>query len=173
MPSNSTKILLRKNHSTISQAPHSLISEKPAEIHRIWSCMKSFNRRTAVLLLCNACVSAAFWTYTREDVRYRYIRVKVKVTPQQATKAQRGRWCTALLFLQPRRKMGVGGQHHAPAALSPGKTRYTLGGPKGRSWRVQKISPPTGIRSPDRPVHSESLYRLSYPGPPVTDTWPQ
>ena len=26
---------------------------------------------------------------------------------------------------------------------------------------------PTGIRSPDRPARSESLYRLSYPGPPV------
>jgi hypothetical protein len=25
-------------------------------------------------------------------------------------------------------------------------------------------SPPTGIRSPDRPGRSESLYRLSYPG---------
>ena len=25
--------------------------------------------------------------------------------------------------------------------------------------------PPTGIRSPDRPPRSESLYRLSYPGP--------
>jgi hypothetical protein len=51
-----------------------------------------------------------------------------------------------------------------------GKTRYALyrrlGGPKGRSGRVRKISAlPTGIRSPDRPVLSESLYRLSYPGP--------
>jgi hypothetical protein len=26
----------------------------------------------------------------------------------------------------------------------------------------------TGIRSPDRPARSESLYRLSYPGPAVT-----
>ena len=26
--------------------------------------------------------------------------------------------------------------------------------------------PPTGIRSPDRPARSGSLYRLSYPGPP-------
>jgi hypothetical protein len=26
---------------------------------------------------------------------------------------------------------------------------------------------PTGIRSPDRPARSESLYRLSYPGPPL------
>jgi hypothetical protein len=28
-----------------------------------------------------------------------------------------------------------------------------------------KVWPPTGIRSPDRPARSESLYRLSYPGP--------
>jgi len=36
---------------------------------------------------------------------------------------------------------------------------------KVRSGRVQKIWPPTGIRSPDRQTRSESLYRLSYPGP--------
>jgi hypothetical protein len=47
--------------------------------------------------------------------------------------------------------------------LPPGKTRYSLykglGGPQGRSGQVQKISSPTGIRSPDRPARSESLYR--------------
>ena len=51
----------------------------------------------------------------------------------------------------------------------PGKTRYPLyrrlGRPQGRSGRVRKISPPTGIRSPDRAARSESLYRLNYPGP--------
>ena len=66
---------------------------------------------------------------------------------------------------------GVGVQHHAPAALRPGKTRYPLyrrlGGPQGRSGQVRKISAPTGIRSPDRPASSESLYLLSYPGPRV------
>jgi len=44
----------------------------------------------------------------------------------------------------------VGGQHHAPAALPPGKTQYPLyrrlSGPQVRSRWVQKISPPTGIR---------------------------
>jgi len=36
-----------------------------------------------------------------------------------------------------------------------------LGGSQGRSEQVRKISPPpTGIRSPDRPARSESLYRL-------------
>ena len=83
-----------------------------------------------------------------------------KVLPVQATKALR-----AL-------KMGVGGHHHAPAVLPPGKTRYPLyrrlGRPQGRSGRVRKISLPTEIRSPDRPASSESLYRLSYPGPPIT-----
>ena len=61
----------------------------------------------------------------------------------------------------------MGGQGHAPAALPPGKTRYPLyrrlGGPQGRSGRVRKISPPTGIRSPDSPARSQSLYRLRYP----------
>jgi hypothetical protein len=55
--------------------------------------------------------------------------------------------------------------------LPPGKTRYPLyrrlGEPQGRSWRVRKISPPTGIWSPDRPARSQSLYRLSYPAHPL------
>jgi len=45
--------------------------------------------------------------------------------------------------------MGVGGQRHAPAALPRGKSQYPLyrrlGGPQGRSGRVQKISPPPGF----------------------------
>ena len=44
---------------------------------------------------------------------------------------------------------GVGGQRHAPAALTPGKTRYSLyrwlGGPQVRSERVRNILPPPGF----------------------------
>ena len=51
----------------------------------------------------------------------------------------------------------------------PGKTRSslyrTLGGSQGRSEEVRKDLAPTAIRSPDLPDRSESLYRLSYPGP--------
>jgi hypothetical protein len=69
----------------------------------------------------------------------------------------------------------VGGQRHAPAALHPGKTRYPLYRRlcwlRGRSGRVWKISPPTRIRSPDRPARNESLYRLSYPGPHSALRW--
>ena len=57
-----------------------------------------------------------------------------------------------------------------PGRFTTGKEfRYPLyrrlGGPQGRSGRVQKIWPHTGIRSPDSPARSESLYQLSYPGP--------
>ena len=42
--------------------------------------------------------------------------------------------------------MGMGGQHHAQAALPPGKMRYPLyrklGGPQGRFGRMREISPP-------------------------------
>jgi len=65
--------------------------------------------------------------------------------------------------------MGVGGQRHDPAALPPVKTRYPfyrkMCGSQGQSGQFRKISPLTGIRSPDRPACSVSLYRLSYPGP--------
>jgi len=52
--------------------------------------------------------------------------------------------------------MGVCGQRHAPAAL-PRETELRVDG-CGKSR-------PTGIQSSERPVHSESLYRLNNPGP--------
>ena len=59
--------------------------------------------------------------------------------------------------------MGVGGQHHAPAALPPGKTRYPLyrrlGRPQGRSGLVWKISSPLGF-DPRTFQPVTTLYRL-------------
>ena len=50
--------------------------------------------------------------------------------------------------------------------LPPGKTWYPfyrrLGGHQGRSGRAENLSP-TGIRCPDHPGRSQSLYRLNYP----------
>ena len=61
-----------------------------------------------------------------------------------------------------------------PGRFIPGMTRYPLcrrlDGPQGRSGRVQKISPTTEIRSPDRPPRRESLYGLCYPGPALSNT---
>ena len=63
---------------------------------------------------------------------------------------------------------GVGGQRHALAALPPGK-RPGIGGCVGLRAGLDGHgkSRPHGIRSPDRPARSESLYRMSYPGPKV------
>jgi len=65
--------------------------------------------------------------------------------------------------------MGVGGQRHAPAALPPGKdplpTVQEAGWAPGPVWTGAENFTSTRIRSPDRPARSESLYRLSYPGP--------
>ena len=49
--------------------------------------------------------------------------------------------------IQPRRYMGMGGQHHAPAALPPGKTRYPLYRKLGRAGLdgCEKSRPPRGF----------------------------
>ena len=68
------------------------------------------------------------------------------------------------------------GQGHAQAALPRKKkmTRCTLyrwlGGPQRPSGGVRRMSPPTGIRSPDRLTRSESLYRLNYLGSHSSNT---
>jgi len=59
--------------------------------------------------------------------------------------------------------MGVSGQRDAPVALPLLYRRP--GGPPGLVLTGAENLAPTGIRSPDRSSRSESLYRLSYPGP--------
>jgi hypothetical protein len=64
---------------------------------------------------------------------------------------------------------GVGGQRHAPPALSPGKSpgTYFTGnwvvprtGREGYIEERQSLTP-TGLRIPDHDACSESLYRLA------------
>jgi hypothetical protein len=55
---------------------------------------------------------------------------------------------------------GIGWSTPRPGRFTPpGKTLYLLyrrlGGPQSWDGRVRKISPPTGIRFPDRPARSE------------------
>jgi hypothetical protein len=63
----------------------------------------------------------------------------------------------------------VGGQRHAPAALTPGRRlgTYCTGGwlvPRG-GWTGAENVASAGVLSPDRPARSKSLYLLSYRGP--------
>jgi hypothetical protein len=62
--------------------------------------------------------------------------------------------------------MMLGGKLHAPATLP--RERDPVLEVLEAGWTpgpVRKNLAPTGIRSPDRPARSESLYRLSYRGP--------
>jgi hypothetical protein len=67
----------------------------------------------------------------------------------------------------------VGGQHHTLAALPLGKKPNThcIGGWVGPRTGLDGCgkSCPTGIQSPDRLAHSESLYQPSYPCPHFSD----
>ena len=99
-----------------------------------------------------------------DDISYR---CKGKMfTLEQATKAQKvinlgTRWGWVL--------------HATPRPLYPREnTRYPLysrlGGLQGSVWTGAENLAPTGIRSPDLTARSETLYRLSYPGP-ILQTW--
>ena len=76
------------------------------------------------------------------------VKGKGKVHPTTGHKGPKGgqRYSSSLPLSSTLDGGGVGGQHHAPPTLPPGKTRYPLyrrlGGPQGRSERVRKISPP-------------------------------
>ena len=46
-----------------------------------------------------------------------------------------------------------------------------VGWAPGPVWRGAKNLAPTGIRSPDPPARSQSLYRLRYPAHDITTVW--
>jgi len=96
------------------------------------------------------------------------LKVNVEFTLQQAMmKGQRGSRGIAPLFLSTSAldRGGWSTPRHG-RFTPPGKTRYPSyrrpGRPQGWSGWVQKISPPTGIHSPDRPARSVRAGHLSF-----------
>ena len=77
--------------------------------------------------------------------------------------------CTALLFLDHGTRRGEGSAWRSGRSLPPGKDSVPIVQEAGRApellWTGAENIAPTGIRSPDRPARSQSLYQLSYPGP--------
>jgi len=81
--------------------------------------------------------------------------------------AHRGRKGITLLFLDHGTRKGWGVSPTPRPLFTPGKdpvpiVREARWAP-GPVWTGAKNLVPTGIRSPDRPARSQSLYRLSYP----------
>jgi hypothetical protein len=73
-----------------------------------------------------------------------------------------------LLFLDLGARRG-GWSAPRPGSFTPGKNPVRIVQEAGWAsepvWTCAKNVAPTGIRSPDRPARSQSLYRLSYPAP--------
>ena len=104
---------------------------------------------------------------------------KVKFTLVQALSfcagytAHRGSRGIALPFLDHGTRRGEGSASRPGRSLPPGKTRYPLyrrmSGPQGRSGQVRKISPPTGIRSPNSRARSAVAIPTALPGPLMSE----
>ena len=94
---------------------------------------------------------------------------EVKFTPRTGYAGPEGEYMYSSTVSLTSTLDGAGAQCHALPDLPPRKNWYPLyrklDGSHGLSGRERKTSPPSGIRSPDRPARNESLYRLSYPRP--------
>jgi hypothetical protein len=110
-----------------------------------------------------ACTTLAFlaWHISLSvDSTYMY---PVKFTLEQVAKAEMGRPCITLLFLQPRPGWG-GWSKPSSGRFTPGKDPVPIvwqvgwtPGPVGTGADLA----PTGIRSQDRPARIESLYECA------------
>jgi hypothetical protein len=99
--------------------------------------------------------------------------VKVKCTLVQALRlctgrtTHRGSRGIALLFYDYGTRRGRGISVTLRPLFTPGKNPVPIvqeaGWASGPVWTGAENLAPTGIRSPDRPSHSHSLYWLSYP----------
>jgi hypothetical protein len=94
------------------------------------------------------------------------VKVKVKVTPEQATKPREGTEVYLYSIFNLGTKSG-GWSTPRPGRFTPGKdpllTVQEAGWAPGPEWTGAEKAP-TGIQSSDRTASSESLYRLSYRG---------
>ena len=101
------------------------------------------------------------------------VKVKVKCTLVRALRlctgrtAQRGSRGIALPFLDHGTKRGWGVSVTPRPLFTPGKDPVPIvqeaGWAPGPVWTGVENLAPTGIQSPDRPAHSQSLYCLRYP----------
>ena len=100
-------------------------------------------------------------------VSVNYYKGKSKVHPITGHEGPEVEWRYSSTLSLTSALYGGGLSTPRPGRLTKYPLYRRLGGPQGRSGEVRKISPPppTGIRCPDRPARSESLYRLRYPGP--------
>jgi hypothetical protein len=75
---------------------------------------------------------------------------------------------SSTLFLTSALEWGEGSASRLGRTLLPVPIVQEVGWASGPVWTGAENLDPTGIRSPDRPVRRQSLYRLRYPELPST-----
>ena len=124
---------------------------------------------------CIGCWSVGTLSGRCDQSELRKVKVKVKLALEQATKAQKGEYRYSYTLSLTSTLDGSGCSTPRPRRFNPGKAREPM--VCGAGWAPEPVwtgaenfAPPTGIRSPDRPARSESLYRLSYRGSELRQT---
>ena len=127
-----------------------------------------------ILYVC-VCVYIYIYIYLYKNIfaTQGIVRKKVKCTPVQAMKlctdrtAHRGSRGIAVHFHDHGTRRGWGVSVTPRPLFTPGKDPLPVvqeaGWAPGPVWTGAENLAPTGIRSPDRPARSQSLYRLIYP----------
>ena len=112
------------------------------------------------------------WTWEAEGCMSTFILdiiKKGKVPPITGHEGPEGEQRYSPTLLWPRHLDGGGWSAPRPSSFTPRKDPvpivYEAGCAPGPVCTGAENLAPTGIRSPDRPARSESLYRLSYSGP--------
>ena len=104
------------------------------------------------------------------------VEVKVKVLPVTSHWGPEGEYRCSPTLSWPRHLDGFGWSAPRPGRFTPGKDPVPIvqeaGWAPGPVWTGAENLAPTGIRSPDRPARSESLYRLSSRSPSVEVPYP-
>ena len=101
------------------------------------------------------------------------VKVKVKVLPITGHEGAEGEQRYSPTLSRPRHLDGGGWSAPRLGCFTPGKDPVPIVQEAGWApepvWMGSENLSPSGIRSPDRPARSESLYRLSYPGPIINN----
>jgi len=127
---------------------------------------------TAQAAMTSLCYDSCEFHWNKRRLRHIHVE-KVKCTLVQALRlctgrtANRGSTGIALLFRDHGTRSGWGVSVTPWLLFTPGKDPVPIvqeaGWAPGPVWTGAENLAPTGIRSPDRPARSQSLYRLRYP----------
>ena len=126
-----------------------------------WEDLSPVYSRAEIRYLHTRC---ALYKWTINNIKYALVQALRLCTGRTAHRGSRG---IALPFHDHGTRRGEGSASRPGRFFAPGKDTVPIvleaGWAPGPVWTGAENIAPTGIRSPDRPARSQSLYRLRYP----------